>query len=463
MSKNHTRQAITHEERYQLQQYKESHKSATQEQCAEWFFKTYGKKISQSTVSDSLNSRRHRATPITDVRNPARSRDGKPKWPKLETPLYERARFEIEHGRPVTKPSLAKWATEMFPIIYPDVQPVPSFSIGMMARFADRNGILTTSSKEKHPGSTSANMGMPSVLQSTQNFHQSHVKEHKYGNQVANSPELQLFRPGASFIVSDSKSMDFQGGASMTPLGQFPVNKDHGYDKSIQNQYPTSQISPQYAYPPVCSSSNALSHGISISASGNTVTVTNSDMMSGSMVPVLPNAQAAAVSSTFFKSESVQTATTSPISPIAPGTYQSYPGIPNSDLQYSQQLPQQFTHISNQNLQSAGIPGNETQVFMPAQFSDNSQSPVYVSYDQNYPYMQYPQQQQPFPIQYSYRDMIPVSSHVRQSSDLSGEQIQLLSTNPSINISDGIFQLQPVPNTHLQRSSSKHHKHRHRK
>lgn len=164
-----------------------------------------------------------------------------------------------------------------------------------------------------------------------------------------------------------------------------------------------------------------------------------------------------------FKSESVQTATTSPISPIAPGTYQSYPGIPNSDLQYSQQLPQQFTHISNQNLQSAGIPGNETQVFMPAQFSDNSQSPVYVSYDQNYPYMQYPQQQQPFPIQYSYRDMIPVSSHVRQSSDLSGEQIQLLSTNPSINISDGIFQLQPVPNTHLQRSSSKHHKHRHRK
>lgn len=153
MSKHNTRQSITHEERYQLQQYKQRNQNKTQEECAQWFLHTFGKKISQSTISDSLNPRR--TTSIADKRNPARSREGKPKWKEIETPLYEKAMSEQKRGTQITKPLLAQWAAELFPKYYPN-EPVPAISIGMMSRFAERNSIETVSIKKKKGTSSSS-------------------------------------------------------------------------------------------------------------------------------------------------------------------------------------------------------------------------------------------------------------------------------------------------------------------
>lgn len=349
MMKGHTRQAITHEERFQLQKYKENNKAATQEQCAEWFFKTYGKKISQSTVSDSLNSRRHKSTPITDIRNPTRSRDGKPKWPKLETPLYERARFELENGRPVTKPMLAKWATEMFSVIYPEVQPVPSFSIGMMARFADRNGIFTTPSKEKHSVSPPASMDLSSMYQSPQKF------QHPGGSAVPCSHVSQIPHSGSGYVFANVNSMEFQGGASMIPINQLPMNENACYDSTSNNPYASMNVSPQYMYPPGYDPNSSLQSNIGVPVPGGSTNVAH-----------------------------------------------------HNGLIYGQKIPQSAVPTLNH---------------PSSQMTPGPANPVYVQYDQNFRYMQCPQDQ-PFPGQYAYNEAVPFSSSVHHQSAQANVQPQ---------------------------------------
>lgn len=478
MTKNHTRQAITHEERFKLQQYKENNKAATQEQCAEWFFKTYGKKISQSTVSDSLNSRRHRATPITEVRNPARSRDGKPKWSRLETPLYERARFEIEHGNPVTKPMLARWATEMFPTIYSDVRPVPSFSIGMMARFADRNGIVTTSSKEKHTSSPPSSMGMLSTFQSPQDYQKPSIKQEPYYGNSAINPHA----PGSetNFILSNPKPMGIQGGTPVVPTAQFPISKDHSYENP-SHHYSGTQITSSYAYPPGFNSPNNVSRNMNLSTPNNPVTASDS-IMNRPMVPVLPSCQAGAVpSASYYKTEPGQTIRTpsGQISPISPMTSEPYQqnsrrvmsnsekqytsGFSSNELQYSQQLPRQINQASGQSFQSTALPSNDHQEMIPAQIPDNSHNQVYIRYDQNYHYMQYPQQQQTFQSQYPYNNVMPGSTQVNQHTTPTTEQMRRSHSNSPITVSNGFLPLQSSSGSYLSRSTSNVHQNRHNK
>lgn len=383
MTKQHTRQSITHEERYQLQQYKERNKSATQEQCAEWFNKTYGKKISQSTVSDSLNSRRHRTNLINEIRNPSRSRDGKPKWPKLETPLYERANYELKNGRPVTKPLLAKWATELFPTLYPEITAVPSFSIGMMSRFADRNGIVTTPSKDKTSslsGSSSSSSISRRRLPSANSPTISISPISSTSSTPASTTPTTPIHPPSSF--SDNK--DFfpmaQAAQAQAQAAAAFLDQQQGLSQNIRSHHhkhlshPSAHSStppqPLQGFAPPTSTNTIIHHGPpgTYDGNGNMIgahgfpggaTAGGPSTASTSSNPAGPSSSTTTTSTTYLPS-TASSGQVSPLSPIYTTSYQQYAvsaaaAGPDSARyghhhnHYSQQAPQQQQHNFQQN------------------------------------------------------------------------------------------------------------------
>lgn len=143
------RQALTFQEKDSVRAYKQHHPEATQHQCRLWFFKTYNKKITQSTISEILSkaptTSRHYLNKNNKksvvVRNPARQRKTSSKYSELDTPLYMTAIKLQESGTKLTFPLLQQLAVKLWPIVYGPQIPPPHISVGMMQRFADRNDL----------------------------------------------------------------------------------------------------------------------------------------------------------------------------------------------------------------------------------------------------------------------------------------------------------------------------------
>lgn len=156
-----SRQALSFQEKDALRLFKAQNPNVTQQTCQKWFLETFGKRITQSTISEILayNSPRR-------VRNPNRQRESSFKYPELDPPLYRRAVEVQENGGVLTYPLLQHLAYEVWPSIYNC--PPANISVGMMQRFATRNNLSVSSSRgsggrrssdvSNSPGSSYGNM-----------------------------------------------------------------------------------------------------------------------------------------------------------------------------------------------------------------------------------------------------------------------------------------------------------------
>lgn len=136
-----SRQALSFQEKDALRLFKAQNPNVTQQTCQKWFLETFGKRITQSTISEILaynNPRR--------VRNPNRQRESSFKYPDLDPLLYRRAVEIQENGGVLTYPLLQHLAYELWPSIYNC--PPANISVGMMQRFAARNNLSVTSSRD---------------------------------------------------------------------------------------------------------------------------------------------------------------------------------------------------------------------------------------------------------------------------------------------------------------------------
>lgn len=135
-----SRQALSFQEKDSLRLYKSQNPSVTQQVCQKWFLQTFGKKITQSTISEILASTKPRR-----VRNPTRQRESSFKYPELDPALYKRALEVQKSGKVLTYPLLQQLAYQVWPTVYQtDPQ---TLSVGMMQRFATRNNLVVSSSK----------------------------------------------------------------------------------------------------------------------------------------------------------------------------------------------------------------------------------------------------------------------------------------------------------------------------
>lgn len=149
-----SRQALTFQEKDAVREFKLMNPKATQHQCRIWFYKTFNKKITQSTISeilskgsssDSQNGNKNTVV----VRNPRRQRKTSSKYAELDTPLYMTAVKLQNSGSELTYPLLQQLATQLWPSVYGDSIPPPNISVGMMQRFADRNNLTISRMRNK--------------------------------------------------------------------------------------------------------------------------------------------------------------------------------------------------------------------------------------------------------------------------------------------------------------------------
>lgn len=135
-----SRQALSFQEKEALRTFKKGNPEATQQVCQNWFLSMYGKKVTQSTISEILASNKPRK-----VRNPLRHRESTSKYPKLDPLLYAQAVKVQESGKFLTYPLLQQLAYKLWPQVY-DSEP-PNVSVGMMQRFAARNNLTVSPSR----------------------------------------------------------------------------------------------------------------------------------------------------------------------------------------------------------------------------------------------------------------------------------------------------------------------------
>lgn len=118
------------------QQTRPSHRA-----CIEWFQRTYGQIISQSTVSHSLSPKYSRLDGDNPQLSGSRLRFGN--WPDVEKLVLLWYQRGLANGRHPTNEELAEKAKSIFTALprYKDEQP-PEFSPGWIHRFKKRYGLL---------------------------------------------------------------------------------------------------------------------------------------------------------------------------------------------------------------------------------------------------------------------------------------------------------------------------------
>ena len=118
------------------QQTRPSHRA-----CIEWFQRTYGQVISQSTVSHSLSPKYSRLDGDNPQLSGSRLRFGN--WPDVEKLVLLWYQRGLANGRHPTNEELAEKAKSIFTALprYKDEQP-PEFSPGWIHRFKKRYGLL---------------------------------------------------------------------------------------------------------------------------------------------------------------------------------------------------------------------------------------------------------------------------------------------------------------------------------
>lgn len=118
------------------QQTRPSHRA-----CIEWFQRTYGQVISQSTVSHSLSPKYSRLDGDNPQLSGSRLRFGN--WPDVEKLVLLWYQRGLANGRHPTNEELADKAKSIFTALprYKDEQP-PEFSPGWIHRFKKRYGLL---------------------------------------------------------------------------------------------------------------------------------------------------------------------------------------------------------------------------------------------------------------------------------------------------------------------------------
>lgn len=137
-----SRQALSFQEKDALRQYKLSNPTATQRACQDWFYSQFSKRITQSTISEILASKKPRK-----VKNPNRQRDSSPIYPELEPVLYEKSILFQQNGNRLTYPILQQLAYDAWDYVYGLERDRPNISVGMMQRFAIRNDFEVYSSR----------------------------------------------------------------------------------------------------------------------------------------------------------------------------------------------------------------------------------------------------------------------------------------------------------------------------
>ncbi|KAF1954443.1 CenpB-DNA-bind-domain-containing protein, partial [Byssothecium circinans] len=134
-----TRSAISDAERRSLRQFYSSQKPRpTQKAMRSWFEGKYGRKPSQSTVSESLSDRyKHLDDSPLPSRAVYRTRFGK--WPLLEQVLFSWQQQLQAQGSLVSGDLLAEKAREVWALL-PEYAstPQPEFSQGWLSRFKSR-------------------------------------------------------------------------------------------------------------------------------------------------------------------------------------------------------------------------------------------------------------------------------------------------------------------------------------
>ncbi|KAF2187355.1 CenpB-DNA-bind-domain-containing protein, partial [Zopfia rhizophila CBS 207.26] len=109
--------------------------------CIDWFQQKYGRKIAQSTVSESLgDSFKH----LDDTESPSSVayRQRQALWPILKAILFSWQQ-KIEHrGGLLSGDILIKKAREIW-VLIPEYtgQPIPNFSLGWLDKFKRRHGL----------------------------------------------------------------------------------------------------------------------------------------------------------------------------------------------------------------------------------------------------------------------------------------------------------------------------------
>jgi hypothetical protein len=103
--------------------------------CAQWFERTYGRKLSQSSVSEIL-SKKFEYLDTKTASASARRRQHAPRWPILEEQLVAWLDSQPTDARPPTAEAMLKHARELWNQI-PEYQtlPTPTFSNGWLDRF----------------------------------------------------------------------------------------------------------------------------------------------------------------------------------------------------------------------------------------------------------------------------------------------------------------------------------------
>jgi hypothetical protein len=126
MEKPKQRIPITDIERQQLRKHEKEHPTLTQEGLISWFEQEFGRKISGSSISDTL-SNKYSYLDNGEARDGGRKKG--PQWPELEDALFQY--WQDAQPRNVTGPELKMKATELWQAmsICQDKR-VPSFSDG---------------------------------------------------------------------------------------------------------------------------------------------------------------------------------------------------------------------------------------------------------------------------------------------------------------------------------------------
>lgn len=134
------RLSLTNAQKKALRQwYRSQSTKPTHQACIKWFEAQYGRKISQSTVSDCLNNKYKYLDTSNDIES---RRQRVAKWPILETILFEYQKLLESQGHATTGDILIERARHIWHQV-PEYRelPEPHFSQGWLTRFKQRHGI----------------------------------------------------------------------------------------------------------------------------------------------------------------------------------------------------------------------------------------------------------------------------------------------------------------------------------